>query len=102
MTLSLLDPGSDHERWIPIKFSVVDPGPDIDIVVLAPPAPILPNPLPSPKATVDGVMLGGECEFLGFPSALGSAWTAKLSNGSSYWMPYAKHCFVSSLPAARD
>lgn len=95
--LHLLDPAAEQERWLPVTFSVLDAGKDIDIVVLAPPAPILRNPLPSVKAAFEA-MLGGDCEFLGFPSATGSAWKATFPGGQSYWMPYVKHCFVSSLP----
>jgi hypothetical protein len=97
-TLQILDPAAKNERWIPVNFSVLDVGKDIDIVVLAPPIPLLPNPLPSVKTTIAGVVLGGECEFLGFPSATGSAWSASFEEGKSYWMPYVKHCFISSLP----
>lgn len=97
--LRLLDPSAERERWIPVNFSVLDTGKDIDIVVLAPPAPLLQNPIPSAKTTGNGVFLGGDCEFLGFPSATGSAWAASSPEGKFYWMPYVKHCFVSSLPA---
>jgi hypothetical protein len=96
--LRLLDPGAESERWLPVNFSVLDVGKDIDIVVLAPPTPLLVNPMRSVKATLDGAVLGGDCEFLGYPSAIGSAWVARLEEGKSYWMPYVKHCFVSSLP----
>lgn len=98
-TLSMLDPGAEKERWLPVNFSVLDPGKDIDIVVLAPSAPLLRNPLPSVKATVAGIMLGGDCEFLGYPGATGGLWAAHLPDGGQfYWMQYVKHCFVSSLP----
>ena len=100
--LRLLDPGAEHERWIPVTFSILDAGKDIDIVVLAPPTPILPNPLPSVKATFGDVMLGADCEFLGFPSAPGGAWPARLPGGHSYWMPFVKHCFVSALPSGTN
>jgi hypothetical protein len=101
VTLSLLDPGAKQERWVPVKFSVLDPGNDIDIVVLAPPSPILKNPLPSVKTNLAGTTLGGECEFLGFPSAPGSAWRTSME-GKSYWMPYVKHCFVSGMPGTQQ
>jgi hypothetical protein len=100
--LRLLDPGAEHERWLSVNFSVLDTGKDIDIVVLAPPAPILQNPMPSVKTTAAGVLLGGDCEFLGYPSATRSAWSASLPEGKSYWMPYVKHCFVSSLPGREN
>jgi hypothetical protein len=98
-SLSLLDPGAQEERWTPVKFFVIDAGKDIDIVILAPPTPVLRNPLPSVKTTLGGTFLGGDCEFLGFPSATGSAWAAPMPDGKFYWMPYVKHCYVSSLPS---
>jgi hypothetical protein len=96
-TLHMLDPSAEKARWLSIDFSVLDAGKDIDIVVLAPRVqPLLRNPLPSAKATYDGVLLGGECEFLGYPSATGGAWSVHLS-AQFYWMPFVKHCYVSSL-----
>jgi len=95
VSLQVLDPGSPGEKWIPITFSVIDAGVDIDIVVLAPPQPLLKDPLPSVPADSAGQFLGGDCEFLGFP--YGGGWRAKLSGGKSYWMPYVKHCTVSAF-----
>lgn len=93
--LKILNPGLQGEQWLTIDFSVLDPGEDIDIVVLAPPHPILSNPLPSVTPSSAGVMLGGNCEFLGFP--YGGGWRATFDNGASVWMPYVKHCFVSAF-----
>src|ERR1700733_14347602 len=61
VSLSVLDPytQTEGERWITVNFSVIDPGKDIDIVVLAPPEPLLVNPLPSLPADSDGAPLGG-------------------------------------------
>ena len=42
-------------------------------------------------------MLGGDCEFLGFP--YGGGWRARFANGQSFWMPFVKHCFVSAIGA---
>jgi len=95
VTLSILDPSSKEERWLPEKFSVIDPGNDVDIVVLAPPRPILTDPLPSLPATSEGEQLGGDCEFLGFP--FGEVWQAKFNSGESYRMPFIKHCTASGL-----
>ena len=39
-SLRLLNPGGEGQQWIPVTFSVIDPGRDIDIVVLAPPPPL--------------------------------------------------------------
>jgi hypothetical protein len=99
--LSLLDPNAEHVRLIPVTFSVIDVGKDIDIVVLAPPAPLLSNPLPSANVASSAV-IGADCEFLGFPSATGGAWKATLPDGKSYWMPYVKHCFVSAMPSGAN
>jgi len=97
-TVRLLDSTSQQERWLTAHFSVLDAGKDVDIVVLASSAPLLQNPLPSVKTTIEGTTLGDDCEFLGFPSATGSAWPINLGDGSPYFMPFVKHCFVSSLP----
>jgi hypothetical protein len=95
VSLSILDPGASQERWIPITFSVIDPGSNVDIVVLAAPTPLLSNPFPSAAVTSAGVTLGGECEFLGFP--YGGGWRANFDNGQSTWMPFVKHCHVSAI-----
>ncbi len=97
VSLKILDPNSDQENWVPLTFSVIDPGKDIDIVALAPSYAILQNPLPSASVSVIGLMLGGDCEFLGFP--FGGGWRASLPGGQGYWMPYVKHCAVSAIPA---
>jgi len=98
--LKILNPGIQGEQWLTVDFSVLDPGKDIDIVVLAPRNLLLSNPLPSVTPSAAGVMLGGNCEFLGFP--YGGGWRAKFDNGSSVWMPYVKHCFVSALASEED
>jgi hypothetical protein len=100
-SLSVLDPRAESARWLPVKFSVLDVGKDIDVVVLAASTPLLQNPVPSPKAEFGSVMLGSDCEFLGFPSATGGAWKARFGE-QTYWMPYVKHCFVSAVPAASN
>jgi hypothetical protein len=41
--VKVLDPGAEHERWISINFAVLDPGSDVDIIVLAAPTPLLPK-----------------------------------------------------------
>lgn len=93
-SLSVLNPGAEGEQWLQMNFSVIDAGDDIDIAVLAPPRPLLENPLPS-AATSAQVMLGGDCEFLGYP--YGGGWRARWEDGRSFWMPYVKHCTVSAL-----
>jgi hypothetical protein len=94
-SLRVLDPGGQEEKWVPVTFSVLDPGKDIDIVVLVAPTPLLQNPLPSVATSSAGVSLGSECEFLGFP--YGGGWRANFDNGQPFWMPFVKHCFVSAL-----
>lgn len=94
VSLQMLDPGSPGEKWIPVLFSVIDTAKDVDIVVLAPREPLLKNPLPSEPSDTDGASLGGDCEFLGFP--YGGGWRATIE-GRSYWMPFVKHCTVSSI-----
>jgi hypothetical protein len=95
-TLFLMNPGGEGEQWIPVEFSVIDPGEDIDVVVLAPKELILKNPLPSANIDTSGVSFGGDCEFLGFPNARGWRTTIAGSSGS-YWLPFVKHCTVSAF-----
>jgi len=81
-----------------VSFSVIDPGKDIDIVALAPPDLLLEDPLPAVAFEDTSVMMGGECSFLGFP--FGGGWRIALKDGKGYWMPYAKHCTISSTPGS--
>ncbi len=92
----LLNPGGNGERWIPERFTVLQPSADVDVVVLVPASPILTDGHLSPPATSDGLILGGNCEFLGF--AYGGGWRAKVDTGS-YWLPFIKHCSVSGMDA---
>jgi hypothetical protein len=94
--LKILNPTLQGEQWLTVDFSVLDPGQGIDIVVLAPRDPILSNPPPNVTPSTGGIAFGGECEFLGFP--YGGGWRAILGDGTSTWMPYVKHCFLSGLP----
>jgi hypothetical protein len=96
-SVRLLDTRSREERWSTVDMSVIDTGNDIDIVVLAPAKPQLQNPLPSVRATFEGVMLGADCEFLGYPSATKGVWSANGPDGKFQWMPFVKHCFLSSF-----
>jgi len=96
--LKILDPdASQGERWLSVRFLAIDPGKDIDIVVLAPPTPLLKLPIPSLPAESVGILLGGDCEFLGFP--YGGGWRASFANGQFFWMPFVKHCNVSAMPS---
>jgi hypothetical protein len=95
-SLRILDPGGQGEQWLSVNFSVIDAGNDIDIVILAPPVAILKNPLPSMSVGSNGIVLGGDCEFLGFP--YGGGWRADFPNSQSIWMPFVKHCNLSAAP----
>jgi hypothetical protein len=96
VSLKVLDPSANEEHWLTIMFSVVDAGKDIDVVALAAPKILLRNPLPNASVEMKGVTLGGDCEFLGFP--FGGGWRATFENGQGYWLPYVKHCTISSIP----
>jgi hypothetical protein len=97
VALEILNPGAEGEQWLPETFSVIDPGEDIDIVVLAPATAILTNPLPSLATGAEHLFLGGDCEFLGFP--YGGGWRAG-SGPQSFWMPFVKHCTVSAFSSS--
>src|SRR5260370_27602125 len=64
--LRVLDPAGPGESWLPLKFSVLDAGKDVDIVVLIPTSNLLQNPSSSPLYGKE-VMVGGNCQFLGLP-----------------------------------
>jgi len=99
VSVRLLDPAFKELRWLSVSFSVIDPGNDIDIVVLAPPNTLLPvAPAEMGSPSFAHVTLGDACEFLGYPSASGGAWSAQTSDGKFQWMPFVKHCFIASLP----
>jgi hypothetical protein len=95
VSLRILDPSATEEKWLPITFSVIDTEKDVDIVVLAPSSLILETPIPSAPSDSSGALLGGDCEFLGFP--FGGGWRAEFDTGKSFWMPYVKHCTVSAM-----
>lgn len=95
VSLKILDQLSPQEHWIPVTFKVLDPGKDIDIAVLAAPTPLLNKPAASEPLASSTVLIGGDCEFLGFP--FGEGWRASFENGQSAWLPYIKHCTVSAM-----
>ena len=98
VTLQILDPDASQEKWLPETFSVIDPGKDIDIVVLSSSKPILTNPLPSVVAESSGAPFGGDCEFLGYPGRIGGAWRTKITGSEeTFWMPFIKHCTISGM-----
>jgi hypothetical protein len=94
VTLSILNQVADSApgmQWLSEKFSVIDPGKDIDIVVLAAPQPLASTP--STVTVTPGFMLGGDCEFLGYPFS--SQWRITFQ-GNQFWMPFIKHCTISA------
>lgn len=97
--VKILDQGVDEERWLAVDFAVIDPGVDLDVVVLAPDHNLLVKPIQSVEPSRVGIMMGGECEFLGFP--YGGGWHTKL-DGQPLWLPFVKHCTVSTLPLPPD
>lgn len=94
VTLKILDPDAKSMDWKDETFQVIDPGDDIDIVVLATNVPLLSglNPL---QASSQGATLGGDCDFLGFP--YGGGWKAPFADGKTYWLPFVKHCNISAM-----
>ena len=99
--LRFLDPGGDGQQWKPLRFSVMQPSADVDVVVLVPPSPLLGDVLPSPPATSSGIVIGGECEFLGFP--YGGGWRAGFDKDpGSYWLPFIKRCGISGHDLSSD
>lgn len=95
------DDGHD-QHWMTETFTVIDPGKDIDILVLVPDRILLPSYSRdfTLKAGSEGLPLGGDCEFLGFPYGGGwkSEWAdAKQPDKPSWrWLPYIKHCTPSA------
>ena len=89
--------------WIPVAFKVLDPGENIDIVVLAADhsllqelgdlAPLVKTDhLAKPVANTDGILVGNTCGFLGYPF---DAWRATFANSKSFLFPYAKGCTLA-------
>jgi hypothetical protein len=108
-----INTGKD-QMWVTVKFTTIDPGKDIDILVLAPEhtfAKYLPPDSMKPASDADPtaenalVPIGGDCEFLGYP--YGGGWKANTpiySIGNAlkspapatwFWSPFAKHCSLS-------
>ena len=94
VVLQILPQIDASKDWIPVTFTVIDPGRDVDIVALVPEQSLLGKiPIQSAKVASAEVTFGGECEFVGFP--FGSAWTAKFEKGEMLRMPFIKHCTIS-------
>jgi hypothetical protein len=121
---SNIDKGQD-KKWVTIEFTAIDPGKDIDILVLAPGHSLTKFlPADSMKLASDAdpadehalVPIGGDCEFLGYP--YGSGWRANIpvytvNKGSETsapgsgatlssrtigwaWSPFVKRCTLSA------
>lgn len=87
------DDAKHDQRWVTQTFNVIDPGKDIDILVLAPKLLFTDYPRGfSLKAQSKGIGIGGDCEFLGYPFGLG--WKALIEK-SWIWLPFVKHCTPS-------
>jgi hypothetical protein len=94
------DEGHDL-HWATETFTAIDPGKDIDILVLVPDHLLIGYARDfNLKAGAEGIGLGGDCEFLGFPYGGGwkSQWTdAKSPDAKTWlWLPYVKHCTPSA------
>jgi hypothetical protein len=95
------DEGHD-QHWMTETFTVIDPGKDIDILVLVPNHLLLVGYQRDFNLTTGekGIGLGGDCEFLGFPYGGGwkIRWTdSRLPDSKTWkWFPYMKHCTVSA------
>jgi hypothetical protein len=92
-TVQILNPGLDGQQWLTESFAVIDPGNNIDILVLVPSRVILKKPMAIHVGS-SSVSLGSDCEFLGFP--YGGGWRAKFEEGY-FWLPYMKRCSVSGM-----
>lgn len=84
------------QNWQTFTFTTVDPGKDIDILVLVSDHLLLPGYSRdfNLKYGSENTTLGGDCAFLGFP--YGSGWRARWSaTGQWLWWPYVKRCTIS-------
>jgi hypothetical protein len=110
-----VDAGAGKDQlWKTITFTTIDPGKDIDILVLVPEhtfAKFLPPDSMKPASDTDPaaenalVPIGGDCEFLGYP--YGGGWKATTpiysikgelkspAPAGWFWSPFAKHCTLS-------
>lgn len=95
------DEGHDL-HWMTETFTVLDPGKDIDILVLVPDHLLLDYPRDfTLKASPENIGLGGDCEFLGFP--YGGGWKTQWTDPKHpdtktwLWLPYIKHCTPSAI-----
>lgn len=85
----------EGQNWQTWTFTTIDPGKDIDILVLVPDHLLLTYARDfNLKFGGENVTLGGDCMFLGFP--YGGGWRSKWApTGQWLWWPYIKHCTIS-------
>ena len=120
------DEKDQGKKWETVTFTTIDPGKDIDILVLAPDHSLTKYlPPQSMKLASDAdpadehslVPIGGDCDFLGYP--YGSGWRASIplytlnggskpDEGGKYtssqatktvdwaWSPFVKRCTLSA------
>jgi hypothetical protein len=92
------DEGSDL-HWTTETFTVIDPGKDIDILVLVPDQLLVGYARDfTLKTGAAGAGVGGDCVFLGFP--YGGGWKIQWADSKPpntwMWLPYIKHCTISA------
>jgi hypothetical protein len=89
------DEGHD-QSWKTVQFQAIDPGKDIDILILVPDHLLLPYDRDfNLRTDSPNIGFGGDCEFLGFP--YGGGWKIRRSSSNEWvWLPYTKHCTVSA------
>ena len=94
------DEGHDL-HWMNETFTVIDPGKDIDILVLVPDHLLIGYARDfTLKTGAKGAGVGGDCEFLGFP--YGGGWKVQWTDSTVpdtktwKWLPYVKHCTISA------
>lgn len=95
VSLDVLDPIGEAIKWNTFQFAVIDPGKDIDIVVLVPKVELHNIGIRSLKVSSGDFGMGQECSFLGYPFA--NTWTATFQNSTQYKMPFIKICHISGI-----
>lgn len=90
------------QNWQTFPFTTIDPGKDIDILVLVPDHLLLGFPRDfNLNFGSEHMFLGGDCMFLGFP--YGAGWRTKWSSSGQWlWWPFVKHCTVSGALSDPD
>jgi len=94
ISLQVLDPVGTDIKWDEVKFKVIDPGKDVDIVVLVPTTTLTRSDIQPLKISSERFEFGDECSFLGYPFA--QTWMATFKD-YVFKMPYIKHCYISGM-----